>query len=100
MSAERKREGGEERMSELGKRTWIYVQRPRQYEISGCPCGNEDPDWSEYKGHLWCATCQKDFIPERDGIFGGPIPVNGAALMGIDLRRFNLETQKVEELPA
>lgn len=82
----------------LDKRTWVYVQRPAEYEIAGCPCGNADPEWSEYKGHLWCAKCQKDFIPEHNGIFDGPIPVNGARLMGICLDRFNLETQKIEKV--
>jgi len=81
------------------KRTWVYVQRPREYEIAGCSCGNEDPDWSEFKGHLWCAACQKDFIPAHNGSFDGPIPVHSCALMGIDLRRFNLETPRLEPDP-
>jgi hypothetical protein len=81
----------------LEKRTHVYVQRPREYEISGCDCGNDDPDWSEYKGHLWCDKCQKDFIPSHGGIFDGPVPINTAALLGIDLRRYNIETGAIEE---
>lgn len=80
----------------MQKRKWVYVQRPKEYEIAGCPCGNSDPDWSEFAGHLWCATCRKDFVPTDNGIFDGPVPVNACALMGIDLRRFNLETQQIE----
>ena len=49
------------------KRTWVYVQRPIEYGMSPCDCGNADPDWSEFRGHLWCAACQKDFIPKSGG---------------------------------
>lgn len=82
------------------KRTYIYVSRPREYEIAGCDCGNEDPEWSEFTGHLWCARCQMDFIPAHGGIFDGPIPVNGMRLMGIDLRRYNLLTGMIEDVKA
>lgn len=84
----------------MKKRTHIYVQRPKEYEISGCKCGNQDPDWSEFEHHLWCAICEVDFIPEENGIFDGPIPMNTAAMLGIDLRRLNLETLEVEEIPS
>ena len=78
------------------RREWVYVQRPSAYEISGCPtCGNVDPDWSEFRGYLWCQICHRDFRPEFDGVFGGPIPVNSAALMGIDLRRRSLADDSV-----
>jgi hypothetical protein len=80
------------------RRVRVYVQRPAQYEIAGCICGNSDPDWSEFVGMLWCPKCQKDFIPEHGGIFDGPIPVEGCALLGIDLRCVNLETGEVEDL--
>lgn len=81
---------------DLVKRTWVYTQRPMVYDIAGCECGNKDPDWSEYRGHLWCRACQKDFIPEHNGVFDGPILVRTCALMGIYFDRFNLETEKVE----
>ncbi len=81
----------------MRKRTHVYVMPPAAYEISGCKCGNTNPEWSEYEGHLWCAKCQIDFIPEYGGIFEGPIPVNISRLMGIDLRMINLETEKIED---
>ena len=91
-------------MIDKEKRTWIYVQRPVRYGIATCSCGNDDPDWSEYKDHLWCAECQKDFVPEHWGVFDGPIPVNISQLLGLCFDRFNLETQQVEpftiEIPA
>lgn len=80
----------------LEKRTHCYVMRPAYYEISGCKCGNNDPDWSEYRKHLWCSICEIDFIPECDGMFSGPILVNTMDLLGIDLRRVNLETGEIE----
>jgi hypothetical protein len=78
------------------KRKWVYVQSPSTYEISGCSCGNHNPQWSEFMGMLWCATCKKDFYPEHGGIFDGPIPVHALTLMGISLDRYNLETQEIE----
>lgn len=84
-------------LKELKRRVRVYVQRPTEYGIAGCVCGNADPDWSEFAGMLWCPKCQKDFIPEHGGIFDGPIPVEISKLLGIDLRRVNLETGEVEE---
>lgn len=82
--------------SGLEKRTWVYVQRPATYEMAGCKCGNNDPDWSEFKGHLWCEACGIDFVPEHGGIFDGPIPVGISSLLGISFDRINLETQELE----
>lgn len=83
-------------MSEIEKRTHIYVLQPREYEISGCPCGNEDPGWSEFKHHLWCEKCQKDFIPESNGVFDGPIPVNACHMMGLCFAEVNLAERRIE----
>src|SRR5205807_228583 len=80
---------------DLEKRTWVYWQRPAVYGMAPCPCGNDDPDWSEFKGHLWCSKCEKDFIPEHGGVFDGPIPINAAHLLGLCFARINLETQQI-----
>jgi len=80
----------------LEKRTWCYAQQPNEYEIAPCSCGNRDTQWSEYKGHLWCVKCEKDFVPEHNGVFDGPILVNVCRLMGISFDRVNLETQQIE----
>jgi len=80
----------------LEKRTWVYVQRPRDYEIAFHGCGHSDPDWSEYKHHLWCPVCKVDFIPTHSGVFDGPISIECCRLMGIVFDRFNLETQQIE----
>jgi hypothetical protein len=84
---------------ELVKRTWVYAQPPSDYEMSPCPCGNADTEWSEWKNHLWCPKCQKDFIPEHKGVFDGPIPIEVAKLLGMDFRRVDLETGKIYESP-
>ena len=86
-------------MPELERRTTVYVMRPKEYEVSGCKCGNDDPDWSEFKGHLWCPKCEIDFKPESDGIFGGPIPVNAMYLLGIDLRSYDIATCEIVNDP-
>jgi hypothetical protein len=75
----------------------VYIQRPSAYEIGGCDCGNADPDWSEFKGHLWCATCQKDFIPKHGGVFDGPIPINVAHMLGLCFSRLHLKCQLIEQ---
>ncbi len=72
------------------KREWVYVMRPKEYEIAPCDCGNDDPDWSEFQGHLWCKACQKDFIPAHGGVFDGPIHVQGSELMGMRFDRLSL----------
>lgn len=82
-------------MAALERREWVYVQRPREYEIAGCECGNEDPDWSEFKRYLWCAACAKDFIPAHNGIFDGPIPMETARMIGIDLRQYSIATGEI-----
>lgn len=83
------------------KRRWVYVMRPAAYELSGCPsCGNSDPEWSEWQGHLWCAHCQKDFVPAFNGMFDGPIPVQAAALMGISFGRRSIRTGMIIREPA
>lgn len=71
-------------------RVWVYRQRPAHYGVAGCACGNDDPDWSEFEGHLWCAECQIDFIPKHSGVFDGPILVGCAEILGYDFSRILL----------
>lgn len=79
------------------KRKWVYAQTPSIYGISGCSCGNTNTEWSEYKNHLWCDQCLKDFIPECNGIFDGPITIQVCNLLGIYFNVINLETMQVIE---
>lgn len=78
---------------ELIKRTEVYLQRPIEFEMSGCKCGNNNPDWSEFRGHLWCATCEIDFVPEQQGfVDGSPVGINAAHLMGLCFATMEIET--------
>lgn len=80
---------------EFKKRAWCYVQQPSRYDVAPCDCGNHETQWSEWKDHLWCDKCQKDFIPEHYGIFDGPIPAGVAQMLGISFDRINLETMEI-----
>jgi hypothetical protein len=80
----------------LERRTWCYIQPPASYGIAPCPCGNSETQWSEFKDHLWCDKCEKDFIPEHHGVFDGPIPVAVSMMLGMSFDTINLETNEVE----
>lgn len=67
-----------------------------QFEMGGCACGNEDTQWSEYEGHLWCENCQKDFVPKESGVFSGPISAGAAKIMGIVFDRIDLSNGKID----
>jgi hypothetical protein len=84
----------------MEKRTWAYIQSPFMHEIAPCSCGNEKTQWSEYAKHLWCSKCEKDFIPEHNGIFDGPIAFHAARMLGLTFDRVNLLTGKVEVVDA
>jgi hypothetical protein len=83
----------------VNKRSWCYVQRPRIYEIAPCACGNADPDWSEFEGHLWCPACKIDFIPKHGGIFDGPVGVMAMDMLGIYFDRIDLIKEELTLLP-
>ena len=83
-------------LQSLEKRTWFYVRSPSHFEVAPCACGNHETQWSEYAGHLWCAKCEKDFVPEHTGILGGPVPIKLATMLGVNFDRFNLAKNCVE----
>jgi hypothetical protein len=78
----------------LKKRTWIYVQKPWEYEIECDRCGGRNIEWSEYEKHIWCYDCKVD-TKGTEGVFGGPIPIQAAAILGMDFRRFDLKSKKI-----
>ena len=88
-------------MSDLEKRTDVYCERPYKFEMSGCPdCGNDDCDWSEFKHHLWCQKCNKDFIPASSGIFDGPVCVAACELIGIYFDTIDIATGEIKPGPS
>src|SRR5438552_3553489 len=78
--------------------TSIYIMPPSHFEIPGCKCGNNEPEWSEYKEHLWCAKCQKDFVPKHWGILDGPVAVQACLLLGMNFDRVDLKTKRIKRL--
>jgi len=82
--------------ADLPKRTWHYLAPPASFEMAACECGNHETQWSEFAKHLWCARCEKDFLPAHNGVFDGPIPTQLALMMGMSFDRFNLTAGCVE----
>ncbi len=80
----------------MKKRKWIYVQKPVKYEIACDKCDGVNIEWSEYEGMIWCYDCEIDTRGTK-GVFGGPIPINAAAMFGMSFDRINLETKKLEK---
>lgn len=80
----------------LELRTWCYVQYPKVFDIAPCSCGNHETQWSEFKKHLWCDKCEKDFVPEHNGVFDGPIAVNISKMFGVTFDRIDLATQALQ----
>lgn len=82
----------------MQKRDKVFIQEPSVYLIGPCPCGNTQTQWSEYEKHLWCDKCQKDFIPEDNGIFPGPIMLGLCKSLGMNFAKLNLKTNEIEVL--
>lgn len=74
------------------RRKWAYCMWPSTYQIPPCACGNVNIQWSEWEKHVWCDVCKKDFIPEHNGVFDGPIPLGLANMLGIRFDRYDLKT--------
>jgi hypothetical protein len=73
----------------LKKRTWIYVQNPREYEITCDKCGGVNIEWSEFEAHIWCYECKID-TKGTEGVFGGPIPIEAAKILGMSFDRYDM----------
>ena len=82
--------------TQLKKRTWVYIMAPSSYDIAPCGCGNQETQWSEYEGYLWCDKCQKDFVPEHNGVFDGPIPAGAAKMLGMTFDRMEIATGNIK----
>jgi hypothetical protein len=78
----------------LKKRTWVYHLKPSAYEVFCDLCGWDGCAWSEFEGHVWCYKCEKD-VKGTGGVFGGPIPIELSAMLGMTFHRISLKTGKV-----
>jgi len=57
-------------------------------------CGGSNTTWSEYEKLIWCFDCKID-TRGTEGIFGGPVSVGVANMMGISFDRIRLEDGKL-----
>lgn len=83
-------------MSELAKRTWVYICQPFVYGITCDKCNGSDITWSEFEHMIWCYACKVD-TEGTEGVFDGPIPINMSHLLGMCFSRYNMETKQLEE---
>lgn len=78
----------------MDKREWHYCQKPSVYGVHCDKCGGGNTDWSEYKAHIWCFSCEVD-TKGTPGIFDGPIGVEVSRMMGISFDRIRLSDNKL-----
>ena len=76
----------------MRKRTWIYIQSPKTYEIFCDKCGGV-VEWSEFEGMVWCPKCKID-TKGSPSIFSGPIPLEAMQLLGVSFDRLDLRTKE------
>lgn len=76
------------------KRTWHYVQNPKEYGVKCDVCQGINIEWSEFEHKIWCYDCKID-TKGTDGIFNSPIPVKCAEMLGIKFDKFDMINNKV-----
>lgn len=79
----------------LEKRTWHYINSPASFDMHCDKCEGRNITWSEYAHKIWCYDCEVDTEGFK-GVFDGPIPVEGAWMLGLSFDIFNMETGKIE----
>jgi hypothetical protein len=84
-------------MKRLKRRKWHYILPPSAYDVFCDKCGGGNTYWSEYEHKIWCFDCQID-TDGTLGVFGGPIPLHAAYMLGLTFDRFNLETKQIDKL--
>lgn len=78
----------------MKKRTWHYIQNPSNYCITCNLCQGSNIEWSEFDHRIWCYDCKKD-VKGTMGIFDGPIPLQGAQVMGICFDVYDMNKKKI-----
>ena len=81
----------------MKKRKWVYCQKPNEYGIRCDICNGNKVEWSEFIRKIWCYDCRKD-TRGTAGIFGAPIPVEIAALLGMSFDRIEIETGRLMKM--
>lgn len=78
----------------MEKRTECYICNPIYFDLSCAKCGGDNIEWSEYEKHIWCYDCEEDIEYEPCAVI---VPTELAYILGIDYRRYNIETGKIIE---
>jgi len=81
----------------MRKRTWIYVQKPYEYEIACDKCGGSNIEWSEFEHKIWCYDCKID-TDGNGGLFDGPVSITVCRLLGVSFARYYLK-EKIVKYP-
>jgi len=77
----------------MKKRIECYCCKPSDLDLHCPKCKGDNITWSEWEEYIWCYDCKKD-VKYKPGL-SGPIPVQIAGLIGIDLRKYNVQTGKI-----
>lgn len=80
----------------LKKRTWHYIQHPRDYEICCDKCKGHNIQWSEFERMIWCYDCKIDTRGD-EGVFDGPIPMQCSELMGMRFDRYDMIKKEIQK---
>lgn len=75
----------------MKKRTEIFIQNPKKYEILCDICGGNNIEWSEFEHKIWCYVCKKD-TDGTGGVFDGPIAMTGLEVLGVCFDKIDLKT--------
>lgn len=75
----------------MNKRKWCFASPPADFGIKCDICGGDNLAWSEYEDLVWCFDCKID-TKGTENLLSGPVPVEVAALLGINLTKINLST--------
>lgn len=81
-------------LSEPIKRTSHFIQNPSSYQMNCDLCGGSHIEWSEYARMIWCYDCNID-TKGSNGIFGGPVPVTVAQVLGMSFDVYDMETKTI-----
>jgi hypothetical protein len=70
---------------------------PYLYDIECDLCHGSRITWSEYEHKIWCFDCEDD-TKGTDGVFGGPIPINAAYMLGVSFDKVRIRDGAILKL--
>jgi len=78
----------------MEKRTWHYIQNPKEYEITCDRCEGSNIEWSEYEKMIWCYDCKIDTGGIK-GVFDGPVGIGAAGVSGMSFDKYDMVNKRV-----